>query len=175
MFNIFFFIAFCYLICSPTVSAKEATSRYFTLIYTSQHQLIEFNDKIGLESKVRAHRDQKKGVTLEDEVILKLDTIMEKAEIALDMFPDGLHVRVILLETADILTQEFNVKYGKNVEYIAYYSPAEDTIYLAVSEASLTVIVHEIGHAIVERYFEVRPPYKIHELLAQFVEKQIKN
>ncbi len=34
-------------------------------------------------------------------------------------------------------------------------------------------MAHEIGHAIVDHYFKVRPPYNVHELMAQFVEKRI--
>jgi hypothetical protein len=64
-------------------------------------------------------------------------------------------------------------KYGKEANHIAYYSLREDTIYISVDDTKLRVIGHEIGHAIVDHYFEVRPPYKIHELMAQFSEKHI--
>jgi predicted metalloprotease len=59
------------------------------------------------------------------------------------------------------------------VNYLAFYSLSKKTIWISVDDANLHVLAHEIGHAVVDHYFKVRPPYNIHELMAQFVEKHI--
>ena len=43
----------------------------------------------------------------------------------------------------------------------------------SVADTSPNVLAHEIGQAIVEWFFgkDKRPPYRIHELLAQYAEK----
>jgi hypothetical protein len=89
------------------------------------------------------------------------------------MFPANLHLTVVVLPTRGDVAAIYRKKYGKNANHIAYYSLKEDTIYISVRDTSLKVIAHEIGHAIVDHYFQDRPPYTIHELMAQFTEQHI--
>ena len=167
-----FLLLFILTLPSPARS-REVKSRYATLHYSTKRLLHEFNDQIRLGRKLRFLVRKKNIVTVEDEVIAKIDTIIEKAEVVLDMFPDNMHINVVLLETSNDVNRIYKQKYGKNADHIAYYSLAEDTIYISVDDARLSVIAHEIGHAIVDHYFKVRPPYNIHELMAQFTEKHI--
>ncbi len=153
--------------------AKEAKSRYATLQYSSQELLTEFNDEIKLGRNLSAFLRKTNIVTVEDEVLAKIDTIIEKAETILEMFPDQLHMKIVLLKEASDVARVFKEKYGKNVNYVAFYSLSEDTIYISVDDVTLAVLAHEIGHAIIDHYFKVRPPYNVHELMAQFVEKRI--
>lgn len=143
------------------------------MIYASQQQLDDLNDRLELTRKLDQFVRKKNILTVEDEVLAKIDTILEKAETVLDMFPDNLHIRVVLLDSADDVARIFKEKYGKDANHIAYYSLSEDTIYISVDNARLEVLAHEMGHAIVDHYFDVRPPYNIHELMAQFTEKHI--
>lgn len=143
------------------------------MVYSSQQQLDDFNDQVELGRKLDQFVRKKNILTIEDEVLAKIDTILEKAETVLDMFPNNLHIRVVLLDSADDVARVYTEKYGKNANHIAYYSLSEDTIYISVDNARLEVLAHEMGHAIVDHYFDVRPPYNIHELMAQFTEKHI--
>lgn len=156
-----------------TARAAEAKSRYLTLKYEDKKILRDFNDELMLSRKLSYYLSNKKIVTAEDEVLAKLDIIIEKAEIVLDMFPANLHLTVVLLPTSSDVALMYMKKYGKQADHIAYYSFKEDTIYISVDDTKLQVIAHEIGHAIVDHYFQVRPPYNIHELMAQFTEKHI--
>ena len=168
--SVFFLVSVCF----PYLAMAEAKSRYVTLHYNSREMLREFNDSIDLGQKLGYLIKKKKNiVTVEDEVLAKLDAIMEKAEVVLDMFPEKLHIEVVLLATSDGVSQVFSQKYGKKANHIAYYSLSEDTVYISVEDAKLAVIAHEFGHAIVDHYFSDRPPYTIHELMAQFAEKHI--
>ena len=153
--------------------AKEAKSRYATLRYSSQELLTDFNEDIKLGRNLSAFVRKTNIVTVEDEVLAKIDTIIEKAETILEMFPDQLQMKIVLLEKSADVARVFKDKYGKNVDYVAFYSLSEDTIYISVNDAKLAVLAHEIGHAVIDHYFKVRPPYNVHELMAQFVEKRI--
>lgn len=153
--------------------AKEAKSRYVSLRYSSQELLRDFNEEIELGRKLGSYVRKTQIVTIEDEVLAKLDAVVEKAETVLEMFPDKLHIRVVLLATSADVAAVFREKYNKNANHIAFYSLSEDTIYISVDDSKLEVLAHEIGHAIVDHYFDVRAPYNVHELMAQFVEKRI--
>lgn len=170
-----FFTLLLFLTISAITSDLRAqgTSRYVTLQCNDRQLLRDFNEELDIGSKLSYMVKNKNIVTTEDEVLAKLDVIMEKAEVVLDMFPSNLHINVVLLETADDVSRVFTRKYGKKANHIAYYSLSEDTIYISVEDTKLEVIAHEMGHAIVDHYFSERPPYNIHELMAQFVEKHI--
>lgn len=164
---------FCILFIPLELHAKEVKSRYITLAYSSQEQLNALNDAVELGRKLGQFIRKKNVFTVEDEVLAKLDAIMEKAETVLDMFPNNLHIKIVLLNSGEEVSSVYKQKYGKNANHIAYYSLSEDTIYISIEDARLQVLAHEMGHAIVDHYFDVRPPYNIHELMAQFTEKHI--
>lgn len=161
------------LIPRPAHCAGQAQGRYVTLHYASRGLLKACNEELDLGRKLGRQIQKRNIVTAEDEVLAKLDTIMEKVEVVLDMFPANLRINVVLLESADDVSRVFAQKYGKRASHIAYYSLSEDTIYVSVENARLEVIAHEMAHAIVDHYFTERPPYNIHELMAQFAEKHI--
>jgi hypothetical protein len=116
---------------------------------------------------------RKNVVTVADEALAKIDIIIEKVEVVLEMFPNYYHVNVVLLPDDDNVARMYKSKYGKRVDHIAYYSLSEKTIYISVDDIRLKVVAHEIGHSVVDHYFKVRPPYTIHELMAQFAEKHV--
>jgi hypothetical protein len=89
------------------------------------------------------------------------------------MFPPNIKVSMVLLPDRRAVTAVYQEKYGKTADNIAYYSLSENTVYVSVKDANLRVIAHELGHAIINHYFRERPPYHIHELMAQFAEKHI--
>ncbi|MFH2124836.1 MAG: hypothetical protein ABIJ50_15310 [Pseudomonadota bacterium] len=135
--------------------------------------LRDFSENLSLDRKLSYSMQKKNVVTVADEVLAKVDVIIEKAEVVLDMFPNGYHINLILVPDAETVSSIFKQKYGKYAHNIAYYSLSEKTIYISVQDTRLQVLAHEIAHSIVDHYFDVRPPYNIHELMAQFAEKHI--
>ncbi len=165
-----FLLLFCFF--TPPAYCTQIQSRYVTLKYSGKDLLRSFDDQIYLGSNLSSMMP-KNTVTLEDEVLAKVDLVVEKAETVLDMFPNNMHFTLILVADSDDVSKVYNQMYHKNVNYLSFYSLSQKTIWMSVDDANLHVLAHEIGHAIVDHYFKVRPPYNIHELMAQFVEKHI--
>jgi len=154
--------------------AQEQQSRYVTLLYADQVILQDFNSNLELNGKLDYAMRQKNVITVADEVLAKSDIIIEKVQIVLDMFPDNYHIQLVLLPTVADVAAVYKQKYGKDVNHIAYYSISEKTIYISVVDACLRVLAHEVGHSVVDHYFQqIRPPYNIHELMAQFAEQHV--
>lgn len=184
MTALFCMVFFSLLFFSPVVlPAIEVSSRYAALHYSTTALLAEANDNIEMRRALSSWRSNKDILTAEDELLAKVDSIVEHAEIVLDMFPDKLKITIILLADASAVTSVFKEKYGKgtgqiasyslSADHIAFYSLSADTIYISAEDINHKVLAHEIGHAIVDRYFKTRVPTTIHELLAQFTEKHI--
>lgn len=152
---------------------EELKTRYATVRYDDINLLQKFNDEIYLGRQLSQQLHQQKAFTIQDELHNKLNLIVEKVETVLDMFPTQLYVTIVLLPSSKEVQAVYLQKYGKRVNHVAYYSLSEKTIYLSVDDVNLKVLAHEIGHIVADHYFQVRPPYKIHELLAQFAEEHI--
>ncbi len=162
------------LVPGGNAHGQELKSRYVTLVFTDMEVLQEFNSNLRLNGKLDYAIRQKNIITVGDEVLAKVDIIIEKVEAVLDMFPDNYHIRLVLLPNASQVAVIYKQKYGKDVNHIAYYSLSEKTIYISVNDTRLKVLAHEIGHSVVDYYFlKVRPPYNIHELMAQFAEQHV--
>ncbi len=156
-----------------TVQAREQKSRYVTLLFADKQVLREFHDNLRMNRNLSHSMRKKNVLTVADEVLAKVDIVIEKVQIVLDMFPDKYHIRLVILPDRDDVARIYRNKYGKRVTHIAYYSLSEKTIYISADDTSLRVLAHEIGHSVVDHYFKVRPPYNIHELMAQFAEKHV--
>jgi hypothetical protein len=102
-----------------------------------------------------------------------IDKTVELVEVALDMFPNDLKIKVVLLADKSEVSRVYFKRYGKDVNYKAFISLGSMTVFISVRDASLRVFGHEVAHAIVEKFFTERPPYKIHELMAQYAEKHM--
>ena len=162
------------LVPGGNAHGQELKSRYVTLVFTDMEVLQGFNSNLQLNGKLDYAIRQKNVITVADEVLAKVDIIIEKVEAVLDMFPDNYHIQLVLLPNASEVAVIYKQKYGKDVNHIAYYSLSEKTIYISVNDTRLRVLAHEIGHSVVDYYFlKIRPPYNIHELMAQFAEQHV--
>ncbi len=166
-------LVLCLVTLVGTAQAREQKSRYVTLAYSDRNVLREFNDNLRLNRSLSYSMRKKNVVTSADEVLAKADIIIEKVQVVLDMFPNKYHIRLVIVPDSSDVARIYKRKYGKRVNHIAYYSLSEKTIYVSADDVSLRVLAHEVGHSVVDFYFKVRPPYNIHELMAQFAEKHV--
>jgi len=65
----------------------------------------------------------------------------------------------------------FNRELPKSHSFYAYNL---NTVYISAEHFSREVLGHEIGHAVISHYFVVLPSVKIQEVLATFVEYQLR-
>jgi hypothetical protein len=152
----------------------EIESLYWTLSYTEVDLLRKFNRKIRL-GRLKYYMNKAKGITVDEEVKGKLDVISIRVQAVLEMMPDDLKFRIVLLKSKRDVKRIFKEKYRKEAAYIAFYSPRERAVYVSVRDVGLNVLSHEIAHAVIDHYFGRKPSGKIHEVLAQYAEVQIIN
>jgi hypothetical protein len=164
------------LLCifSSVSVAYELKSRYTTIIYSGEDQVRRFNKEMSLGSLSYLLRNRT-SITAADEAANKVDVLIERVETILEMYPRELKFNVVLLSSENEVQDVFRKKYGRNVDYIAFYSPRDKTIYLSVKDIELGVLAHELGHVIVDFYYGISTPTKIHEVLAQYVETHLKD
>jgi hypothetical protein len=162
------------LLSSSASSGYELKTRYSTIIYEREDQLQKFNKEVVLGSLSYLMRN-KKSITVTEEIGNKMDVIVERVEAILEMFPRELKFTIVLLSTDEEVQKVYREKYGRRVDYIAFYSPRDKTVYISVNDIRLGVLAHELGHVIIDRYYGIPTPVNIHEILAQYVESHLED
>lgn len=157
-----------------SASAAEVKTGYATVIYERGELLRRFNKEVSLGSLSYLMRNRQ-SITVEDEVRNKVDAVVERVMSILDMHPKEIAFRIVLLPAAADVHRVYKTRYGLTVDYIAFYTPRDKIVYLSVDDIDLSVLAHELTHMVLDHYFGISPPAKIHEVLAQFVETHLKD
>lgn len=160
-----------YLINVETANSAVIKTAFATIFYENSEALTNFNQKLGCNLPERLCLDNQ--ALPEASAAIVISTIVEQVQKILDMHPQELQFHIHVLSSPEEVQYIHQSIYGIKVDFIAFYSPQNETIYLATNSLKRSVLSHEIVHAVVDRYFDKAPPTKIHELLAQYVEGQL--
>jgi hypothetical protein len=104
-----------------------------------------------------------------------MDRLLKKAKEILDMWPAKMNLKVKIFKDRDALNDEYARIFGQKADYKAFFIYKYNTIYSSEEDISDSVLVHEMGHAIVDHYFSVIPPEKVRELLASYVDLHLED
>lgn len=159
-------------LAAAVAHGQEIRTRYATLVYSSQAFLRQFDDQVFLSS-LPCPPSHGPALTAAEEVGCKLDAIVDRVETILDIFPRGLNFTIVLLPGSKDVQNVYMGKYGRSSDYIAFYSPRDNTVYVSVNDVRIGVMAHELTHVIIDKYFSQAPPAVIQELVARYVDSQI--
>jgi hypothetical protein len=83
------------------------------------------------------------------------------------------NVKVVRDEAA--LADVYRKLYGmEHTGEKAYYVYETNTVYVAAPNFTKEIVGHEVAHAIISNFFVVQPPEKVQEVLAGYIEYQIR-
>lgn len=149
-------------------------SRYFTVYAESDINLEDLASRISVPSGVlmivKNPSFSARAGNLEDQLdglFLAVSSIMN---IQLKKF----HSEIKICRDAPSLSRVAVNLFGRPVQNRAFYVVALDTLYIDAEVVTLQVLGHEMSHAIQTHYFVVPPPEKIQEVLAGFVEYELR-
>jgi hypothetical protein len=148
----------------------ELQSRFATIEYQHPEDLGRYNK--ALRNSFGLGFGGGNSLSIESETLKRLDDYAVRVQSILDMHPPGFRYHVRLLADKREVNNQYQTEYQSKPGFIAYFSPKSDTIYLSLNDLEKTVLVHELAHAVIHHYFNKAPPVKIHELLAQYVERE---
>ncbi|MFZ5907430.1 MAG: hypothetical protein ACOYVJ_08505 [Nitrospirota bacterium] len=152
--------------------AFELKSRFCTIVFSSEEVIRKFNKELSL-GRLSYLMKNRHSITAEDEAGNKVDVIVERVETILEMFPRDVQFTIVLLPSEKEVQAAYRNKYGRNVDYIAFYAPKDKTMYVSVRDVDVGVFAHETAHVIIDFYYGISTPTKIHEVLAQYVETHL--
>lgn len=113
--------------------------------------------------------------TREERIGLKCDFIVLKSRQILDMYPSDFHVSVIFYKDKKGLINAYKNIMGEEEDLYSFYVYETNTIYTTQDRINQNVLAHEIGHALVDYYFIVRPPHSIREMISQHLDVHLED
>jgi hypothetical protein len=101
----------------------------------------------------------------------RVDPVAVEREVSntLKLYPSQTTYRILIVPDIQSVRDEHIRIYGQPTQAPAFYSSRENLIVIP-RECELNVLRHEVGHAVVEAYFEAPVPIWLHEELAQRAE-----
>ncbi|MFH1128650.1 MAG: hypothetical protein V1699_04510 [Candidatus Omnitrophota bacterium] len=158
--------------------AKKMESKHFTIYYKPQVDLWRLAQELNVSpsDELLAGKATKEGASSEAGLVDMLDTLFTKVCDILDMRLYSFKGTIKICEDSRQLNSIYHQVFNKapTQETRSFYAYAVNTIYTSVDNFKLVIVGHEIGHAIISHYFVVQPSVKIQELLAAYVEFQLR-
>lgn len=158
--------------------AKKITTKQFQVYYSPQLDVSALAKKlkISFSDRILAGADPKQSAsTGELEFAEALDTLFLSVCSILDMnlysFQGTIKICRDTSQLNDIYSNLFRSSLGGR---FSFYASDLNTIYISQEHFQREVLGHEIAHAIMSRYFVVQPPVKASEVLAGYVEYQLR-
>ena len=142
-------------------------SHYFTVHYSSDVSLKKIDRQLRKRAFFFSHSS---GDSVEEKIASRLDQLCERAKQILDMRPNLPKITIRIFSGRDEVVREYNKLFHIKQDMKSFYVNKYSTIYTSEDDISDSVIVHEIGHAIIDNYFAAVPPPKVAEILASFVD-----
>lgn len=158
--------------------AKSLKAAHFTVFYSPDlDTFILANDlNISLtESILAGDRGLGNAEQDQDSLSSTLDTLFDRVSDILDMHLYSFHGTIKICRDASQLELLFSNLYDTSLAgKYSFYSFDINTIYISPEHFTKEVLGHEIAHAIISHYFVVQPPVKVAEILAGYVEYQLR-
>ncbi len=180
-------LAICLCLLAPAL-AFGATDDGFgaSTRVDSEHFLIYYKPRVDINQLIDQLKISKTDEILTDQVVnrtsaqLQLSSMVEvlfaRACDILDMHVYSLKANIKIFATQKDLTDYYNNLFHAHLPCTGFGFYLDDTrsIYLSAENFRREVLGHEMGHAVMSRYFVVQPSGRIQEVLAGYVEYQLR-
>lgn len=156
--------------------AKKIESKYFVTYYTPQSDLYDFLQQLDIRAgdKVLADFPLTKNKSREAEFAADLDTLFMRVSDVLDMHLYSFRGNIKICSDYEQLKRVYNRIFDKELKSPSFYVYDLNTIYISAENFKTEILGHEMAHSVMSHYFVVSPPAKIQEILAGYVEYQLR-
>lgn len=158
--------------------ARKIEGNHFVIYYAPELDLTGLTQQLNVSpsDKLLAGKSSGEGFSLEGEFAGMLDTLFSRVCNALDMqlysFKGNIKICRDLAQLNYIYHNVFN--HDPATITRSFYAYEVNTVYTCPENFTLGIIGHEIAHAVISHYFVVLPSVKVQEVLAAYVEYQLR-
>ncbi|MBN2484159.1 MAG: hypothetical protein JXD21_08175 [Candidatus Omnitrophica bacterium] len=103
-----------------------------------------------------------------------LDGIYQEVSDILGIRLSSYHGKIVFVSNQAEVSTMFYAYFGQDFPERSFYIHEKNTIYISEKDLSLGMLGHEIAHAVISHYFVVPPTTKVQEVLAGYVEYNLR-
>jgi len=172
----FLTIGISYAVDDGFCPARKIEGKYFTVYYNPPLDIFSLNQQLNIHfsEQIMAGEPMKKDNSPEAELTGMLDTLFMRVCDILDMHLYSFQGKIKICQDSKQLNKIYNNLFNKEPNIKSFYVYSFNTIYISKDDFKREILGHEIAHAIISHYFVVQAPVKIQEVLAMYVEYQLR-
>ena len=156
-------------------SARKIESAHFAIFLAAQVEYAQLAQKLNVTQvdRIMVDADAKAGPlsTLSEMLDILFLRVCNTLDMQLYSFKGNIKICKDYEQLKSIYKNLFNADLGGMVSFYVYDL---NTIYISTESFKREVLGHEIAHAVISHYFVVQPPMKVQEVLAGYVEYQLR-
>jgi len=155
-------------------ASRSIQGRHFTIYYAPQLDAQELARQlnVGISDRLLAGQAVGTGSVNLAEMI---DALFVRVCGILDMHLYSYEGKIKVCRDHNQLKEIYRYLFGSDLGNIrSFYVHELNTVYISLENFKREVIGHEIGHAVISHYFVVLPSMKVQEVLAVYVEYQLR-
>lgn len=151
-------------------TARKIESQHFTIFYAPQLNL----EELARQLDIRPLDKLISGRSFQNDLGGMIDTLFAQVCDILDMQLYSFHGNIKICRDSAQISAIYKNLFDRELNNFSFYVYDTNTVYICADHFTVGVLGHEIGHAIISHYFVVLPSVKIQEVLAVFVEYQLR-
>lgn len=161
--------------CGAADAQYTVNTRHATLVFNSIEDMSTFDKSIDFAAKnsLASLFSSSDAQNVEGELVRKIDLLFEKVQAILDMRKEMKKVRVRVFSNSDQLHEAYEKIFKQKCSVRGWYLYEFDTVFLNVQDVHEGMLAHELGHAVIDHFFAVRPPRSTAEILAVYVDMHL--
>ena len=155
---------------------KRMMTRHALVYYKNIEDLFLFNESLAYfpgDLAVRSLTASEDAHGIQGILKQKLDALFERAQKILDMRKRVVRVNIRIHPDRQALHAAYGELYGDACHLRAWYLFETKTIYLDVTDTHEGIVAHEMGHHIIDHFFNARPPAATAEILARYIDANL--
>lgn len=154
-------------------SKKEIRSKYFQIHLGEGVDEMPLSTKLILPSSIQALAQQEfegQGGDLG----VQMDMLLTAVSKIMDLRLSKLSATIKICGDGECLERVGKKLFGRAVKTGGFFVPDMNTLYVDAKGVNLYILAHEMSHAVQIHYFVVPPPEKVQEVLAGYVEYELR-
>ena len=181
---IFLFLAFSCLHAGSVFAVEDGftvghkvSCEYFTIFVEPGIEVPELNERlnIGFSDSLLAGRTGKESPLPGDALAEMVDILFLRVTDILDMRLFDFKGNIKICRNSASLGSAYQKIFGRDMkDTCSFYVNDLNTIYITADHFEVGVLGHEIAHTVQSHYFVVAAPTKVQEVLAGYVEFQLR-
>lgn len=158
--------------------SKKLEGRYFVIYYSPQIDALKLTQDLHITAadKILAGKSIGEDIASESPLPGMIDILYGLVGDMVDMHIYNFKGNIKVCQDHAQLNNIYRKLFGKDLAFymVSFYVNDTSTIYIAEDSFKREVLGHEIAHAIINHYFVVSPPIKVQEILAKYIEYQLR-